>query len=455
MTRTLAPPADRPQPSLQDIYEQDMIAPPAHMREESRIDMGNEDIPVERYYSKEWHDLEVEKVWRKTWQVACRLEEIPNIGDHIVYEIVHDSLIVVRESKDSIRAYVNSCLHRGTQLRKSGGCVQKLQCPFHGWTWGLDGKLRKIPGDWDFRHVDKAKFNLPEAKVGLWGGFVFVNFDENCESLESYLEILPDHFREFQLEDRYMGMHVAKVMPCNWKLVFEAFAEAYHVPVAHSQTVPYYGDSNTQYDTYEDVRHVNRMISAMGVPSPSRLNMDPEKSREAVERDIPFYATGNPLAKDETLRDRIARTARKRISSSTRKDTSNLSDAVAVDLIQYTLFPNFVPYGGVGLSVGYRFRPLGDNPEKSIMEFFYYFPKNPDGSHPEPAKMTWLEEGEDWAKATEMGSTAMIVDQDTDNLRRIQRGLRATRKKGVTLANYQESRIRHFHQTLDAYINRD
>ena len=113
-------PPGRPKPSLQEIYDTDRIVPPAHMREESRVDMGHKDIPVERYFDKGYHDKEVDKIWRKTWQWACRLEDIPNVGDHVVYTIVHDSLIVVRtgEGQDDIHAYVNSCLHRGTMLRK-------------------------------------------------------------------------------------------------------------------------------------------------------------------------------------------------------------------------------------------------------------------------------------------------------------------------------------------------
>ena len=137
-------PPGRPKPSLQEIYDTDRIVPPAHMREESRVDMGHKDISVERYFDKGYHDKEVDKIWRKTWQWACRLEDIPNVGDHVVYTIVHDSLIVVRtgEGQDDIHAYVNSCLHRGTMLRKEGGCVKQFRCPFHGFTWNLDGTLK-------------------------------------------------------------------------------------------------------------------------------------------------------------------------------------------------------------------------------------------------------------------------------------------------------------------------
>ena len=105
------------------------------------------------------------------------------------------------------------------------------------------------------------------------------------------------------------------------------------------------------------------------------------------------------------------------------------------------------------LPITYRFRPNGDDPETSIMEIMFLFSKSPDGSHPAPAKMNMLRADQNWADAPELGSAGRIADQDTDNLMRIQRGLRTSRKPGVTLARYQESRIRHFHGTLDDYMN--
>ena len=445
---------NRPSPSLQEILASDKVPPPAHMTDESWVDIGSDDVPIDRYFDKAFHDREVEKVWRKTWQWACRLEDIPNIGDHVVYDIVHDSVIVVRTGPAStdIRAYVNACLHRGTQLRTEGGCVKQFKCPFHGFTWGLDGCLKDVPEAWDFDHIDWESFSLPELKVDTWGGFVFINFDEQCESLIDYLEILPEHFATFALEDRYKAIHVAKIMPCNWKLCAEAFVEAYHVSSAHPQTVAYYGDSNTQYDTWPGVRHINRMISAQGVPSPSVNHITETMTREMMERDTPFFKSQDESIDGDTPRQYFANVAREKIAKTAGRDFSTLSDSEAIDLIQYTVFPNFVPYGGMGLSAGYRFRPHGDNPEKSIMEIFFLFPKAADGSHPKAAPIVWLSEDEPWSTVEAMGSAAMVVDQDTDNLKRIQKGLRATKKTGVTLANYQESRIRHFHQTLDQYL---
>ena len=445
--------ARRPTPSVQSIFDSDPIAPPEVLREESPPqDQPTSDVSRERYYAPEWHAREVEKIWRKTWQFACRVEEIPNVGDQIVYDIVNDSLVVVRTA-EGVKAFINSCLHRGTMLRTEAGNAKQIRCPFHGWTWNLDGTLKLIPGQWDFPHVDKDKFCLPEAKVGLWGGFVFVNFDADCEPFDTYLENLPAHFEAFALENRYKAAHVAKIMPCNWKLGMEAFIEAYHVPIAHPQVVTYYGDSNTQYDIWPGVRHVSRMLSVQGVASPAMRGVPEQKTVDDLRRDAPFYA-GKPIevAPGETARTKLAERAREKITRSSGKDMSQLSDSEALDLIEYLLFPNMVPWGGQALPIVYRFRPNGDDPDSHVMEIMFLFAKAPDGTHPETATMRMLDPDQPWTDAPELGSAAMVADQDTDNLRRIQKGLKTSRKPGVTLARYQESRIRHFHATLDAYL---
>ena len=448
--------ARRPGPSVQEVFEKDSIQPPAILRTESPAqNQPTDDILAERYFSRRWHELEVEKVWRKTWQFACRVEHIPNVGDQCVYEIVDDSVLLVRTAPDTVKAYINSCLHRGTLLRTETGNAKQIRCPFHGWTWNLDGTLRLIPGQWDFPHVEKGKFCLPELQVGIWGGFVFVNFDPDCEPFESYLENLPEHFEAFDLENRYVAAHVAKIMPCNWKLGMEAFVEAYHVPVAHPQVTAYYGDSNTQYDVWPGLRHTSRMLSVQGVASPSRPATTAQQTIEEMRRDVPFFA-GRPIdvGEGETARGKLAERAREKIGRSSGADMSNLSDSEALDLIEYLLFPNMVPWGGQALPIVYRFRPNGNDPDSHIMEIMFLFAKSADGSHPEPAKMNMLAPDQRWQDAPELGSAAMVADQDTDNLMRIQKGLKTSRKPGVTLARYQESRIRHFHETLDAYMAR-
>jgi hypothetical protein len=197
------------------------------------------------------------------------------------------------------------------------------------------------------------------------------------------------------------------------------------------------------------------MISVQGVPSPAVAGLPPEKTIEHMRRDVPFFA-GKPIepGPGESARGKLAERAREKISKSSGRDMSALSDTESLDLIEYMLFPNMVPWGGQALPITYRFRPYRDDPERSLMEIMFLFAKAPDGSHPPPAPMRLLREDQNWSDAPELGSAARVADQDTDNLMRIQRGLRTSRKPGVTLARYQESRIRHYHETLDDYMRR-
>lgn len=445
-----------PGPTVQDVLSADAIEPPeVLLREYPPEFSGNREISADRYLSQEWHDLEVEHVWRKVWQMACRLEELANVGDHIVYEVATESLIVVRtgEGPTEICAYINSCLHRGTQLRTTGGNIQRFRCPFHGFTWDLEGALVDIPNSWDFPDIKPDEFCLPKAKIAFWGGFVFVNFDEECEPFETYIEVLDNEFRDFPLDDRWKAAHVEKIMPCNWKLALEAFIESYHIGVTHPQTAAYVADANTQYDIFPGSRHVNRMITLEGMPSPNLREVPPEETIRKMQRDVPFHG-GDPIIPQEgdRVRDLLANRAREKLGISARADMSHLSTSEALDAIEYFLFPNLVPWGGQGVPICYRFRPNGNDPHSSIMEIMLLFANPDEGSPPPPCPITKLGLNDSWTDAAALGGAGMVVDQDTDNLIRIQRGLQASKKGAVTLAAYQESRIRHFHETLEHYL---
>jgi len=163
MTITDQPPTRRSKGiSYQQLLDTDTHPVPSVLREENPISVGPVRVPVERYTSRAWFDLEVERLWKRVWQMACREEHIPHVGDHIVYEIVDLSFIVVRVSPTQIKAFWNSCLHRGRLLRDRGAPqAAEFRCPFHGFCWNIDGSLKQIPCEWDFPHIDKDNFNLP------------------------------------------------------------------------------------------------------------------------------------------------------------------------------------------------------------------------------------------------------------------------------------------------------
>ena len=166
----------------------------------------------------------MQHLWPKVWQWACLEEHIPKPGDFQVYDVGPYSAILVRGMDNEIRAFVNSCPHRGMQFAdagSSGSGKQFLRCPFHGMSWNLDGSLKEIPCRWDFPHVEDDEFGLTEIPSGIWGGFVFINFDKDCEPLDDFLEVLPEHFKNWGLEDRYVAIHTYKELPGNWKMCME------------------------------------------------------------------------------------------------------------------------------------------------------------------------------------------------------------------------------------------
>jgi phenylpropionate dioxygenase-like ring-hydroxylating dioxygenase large terminal subunit len=406
------------------------------------------DIAPARYFDPAFHQLEVERVWSRVWQMACREEQIPEVGDSIVYDIADNSLIVVRTAPDQIRAFHNSCLHRGTQLRTKPGRVTRFRCPYHGFTWNLDGTLYEIPSAWDFPHVDQASFCLPEARVGTWGGFVFVNLDPKAGELAEYVEDLPWHFADWPLEDRYLKAHIVRVMPCNWKVALEAFIEAYHTMAVHPQLLATAADSLTEYDIYGP--HVSRMITAVGVSSEhlDRQLDDAEIIRAMLASPAPDITVARGSTAREVLGDRLRASLRSR----TGRDYSAVTDAELLDGIEYFLFPNFMPWAGFLTSFVYRFRPDGQDPDSCVIDIMVLEPIPEGGPCPPSPAIRYLNSDESWADASELGVFGRVFNQDGSTMGRVQRGLRASVRPSITLGRYQESRIRHFHATLDHYL---
>lgn len=439
--------------SVEELLQADSRPVPPPLLEHRPSTLGTADVDTSAYTSQAVHDLEVERVWKKVWQWACRVEEIPNVGDHVVYDIAHLSVIVVRVAEGpgpgAIKAFHNVCLHRGTQLRVDSGNVPQFRCPFHGWTWNLDGSLNWISCDWDFPHVDEAKFSLPEVQLDIWQGFVFINFDDRCEPLHAYLENLPEHFGHFPLEDRFIAIHVERVMPANWKVTMGAFIEAYHSVVTHPQILPYTGDANTQYDIYD--RH-SRMITPFAVASPhiGGRNYEQVEILKTLRNYRGAEAEELVLPEGDRARPYAAEDSRTRIGAIAGADLSNVCDSLMVDAIEYFIFPNMMPWVAYGSPIQYRFRPNGDDVNSTIMTVMMLMPYA--GERPPSAKVHRIAADQPWTSAPQLGGLGAIFEQDTSNLFRVQKGLRASPKKTVTLGEYQEARIRHFHQTIDHYL---
>jgi len=484
------------------------------LRVDSPMEPGPTRVPVDRYFSKEFHDLEVEKVWKRVWQMACHEDDIPDVGDHHVYDIAELSFLIVRSGVDEFKAFHNACLHRGRMLREHHGkWARELRCPFHGWSWNLDGTLKEVPCQWDFASVEPARYRLPEVKLARWGGFVFINPDDRAEPFADFVGDLADHFTLLPYERRYKEAHVAKILRCNWKVAQEAFSEAYHVVATHPTILGAIGDANSKYDVFGNY---SRALSPNGTPSPhltgvpvgeplddgrfytklrhplsgavyervahGRVFVTARDGRtglfsdagERIEGDLGQVdpnmcdwvggrqlpgAESVPLPRSATdaganggnLRAALAAPSREALREVLGDEVDAISDAELIDSIYLTLFPNFHPWGSFSRIV-YRFRPHGGNPDECIHECMYFAPVPKGEKRPPAAPIHWLGPDDDWVDAPELGMLAKVFNQDVYNLPQVQRGLKALKRPEVIFADYGETKLRHFHALLDQWI---
>ncbi|MGE0667124.1 MAG: SRPBCC family protein [Sphingomonadales bacterium] len=443
--------------SVQDLLRQDSRKAPSYLTTESYDFLGDDDIPFERYTSPDYFQQELRLLWPRVWQWACREEHIPEPGDYIVYDFGPYSVIVQRTEGGTIKAFRNACTHRGTKLKpaNSEGSGSQIRCPYHGWTWDLDGKLASFPCEWDFPHVDPADYALGAVQVDTWGGFVFVNLDPDAAPLRDYMHPLPDHIDSAVFEDRYVAMHVQKELNCNWKIASEAFLEAYHVMETHSQLMRASGDANTQYDFYGD--NVNRLINVAG--SPSSFLEDPITEQEILD----CFLIGDRSDVDDkllvpeggTARKVMAQYYRDMVAAQGGADLSGVCDSEIVDSIAYFVFPNQQFFSGVSFPIVYRFRPLGMQHDKTLFDLVILKPRPAHGEPWETAQPVRIRAEESYTVVPGMDPyIGHIYDQDTGNMEAAQEGAMTSGRRGATLANYQEIRIRHMHRTLEKYVGR-
>ena len=448
-----------PGASTADIIASDGDHAPAHLTDPSYRFLGDEDIPYEHYTSRDFFALEQKKLWSRVWQWACRVEDIPKPGDYYVYEIVEKSVLVVRTQDGSIKAYPNACLHRGTQLKPAGSCgrSKELRCPFHGFTWSLEGELTDVPCRWDFPHMEDERFRLPELKVETWGGFVFINFDANAAPLAEHLGILPEHFAQWDLSEKFVALQVRKLLPANWKACLEAFLESFHVLETHPQGVLTVGDANTQYDVYGDT--VSRFVHLVGFPSPHLKETFTQQQlldalmAEGVVEGVGGEASKLLVPEGSTARKVFAEHIQATLGKAYGKDLSHLSISETIDAIEYCLFPNTCFFPSLLFPMVYRFRPNGNDVDSCIFDLLYLQPVPDSGERPDPAEPVELDFEQSFHEVPGLDpGLATIYDQDTGNLIAQQRGFKSSTKPGETLGNYQEVRIRQLHQTLVKYL---
>lgn len=419
-----------------------------------------ERIPVERYYDAGFYQHECEHLWPHVWQMACRLEQIPNVGDWIEYSNVGKSVIVVR-TRDGVKAFHNACRHRGVTLAQGGhGNCQKegFICPFHGWRWNMDGENTFVYGRHLFseHQLDSDDLSLRPCRVELWGGCAFINFDSDAPSFRECIGPVADRLEAHGADKLRAEWWYATELPANWKVAMEAFMEGYHVMKTHPQlqraTPALYnamygsdtGGIGLAANPNLSVRqNIEAQLKHMELLSEGMAGMlhakEVEIARQLVDVDLPEDPAEAVPMWFGIVQDQITRQLQARGEPIPDLNAVAVSDPVhAVEFI----FPHYFLLPFFSSMSSYRIRPTG--PESCLFEI-WSLTAFPEGQEPEPPMepIVLPHDSQDFPP---------IPRQDYSNIPAQQKGLHAEGFDFMRLSKDIEGLISNYQRLIDGYL---
>ncbi|MCL3781326.1 aromatic ring-hydroxylating dioxygenase subunit alpha [Prolixibacteraceae bacterium JC049] len=207
-------------------------------------------LPVEAYYSQEWFDLEQEHIFGKTWHFAGFTEDINEPGDYITAQVGSDNILVIKGNDHKLRAFHNVCRHRGTQLLRAEGNERKaITCPYHDWTYSIEGDLLSIPNqETEFPNLNCKNMGLHKASVDIWRGMIFVHPEPQAPSILQWFNGVEEYLGPHRPEEliEYEEGMTEHTINSNWKIVAENYIDGYHLSHLHSNTLNMYDHSKQE-----------------------------------------------------------------------------------------------------------------------------------------------------------------------------------------------------------------
>jgi phenylpropionate dioxygenase-like ring-hydroxylating dioxygenase large terminal subunit len=409
-----------------------------------------ERIPPQRYYDQEFYDLECKYLWPHVWQMACREEEIPQVGDWVQYWNVGQSVIVVR-TEDGIKAFNNACRHRGAELATGhGSCKAKgFICPYHGWRYSMDGENTFVYAEHVFSEeaLEKDQLNLVPVRVELWGGCVFINFDDDARPLMECIQPFATPLEPRAVEKLKIEAWYLTELPVNWKLAMEAFMEGYHTMRSHPELYLTLPGGLTGYDTspprrfgtpQEFIEAFINFMKTLGNGIGGMVRAHDWEIAEAIkdEVELPDDMAEVPGAFFRILQDEI--TKRRRAQGVPMPDLNSLPPVES----DYFCFPHYFWLPTFANMLCYRIRPLG--PEKCLFELMSLILYPEDEVRPRPVAPEPVPIGDP--------RIPLIPTQDYSNLPRQQRGLHTNGFEYMRLSKEKEGTISRYHQVIDGFI---
>jgi phenylpropionate dioxygenase-like ring-hydroxylating dioxygenase large terminal subunit len=402
-------------------------------------------VPKERYFDPDFYRLECENLWPRVWQMACRLEEIPDAGDFAEYQILDQSVIVVRTQELGVSAFHNACRHRGVAFaqgrgHRPGGFV----CPFHGWCYATDGTNTRVTQVTAFaaENLEPAQLNLVPVRCETWGGCAWINLDDSAPPLRPCIEPFATTHDAWKVESLRAEWWYTARLPVNWKLGEEAFVEQYHVLQSHPQLrIPgRYPGRNGEFDAREFAEselHYLRVMSE-GMAGMVHAN-DVRIAEQLCGLTLPDSYQEARATWEHALNEAVSEAHRARGCDI--PDLNELQDLGYNQSMGYC-FPHYFILPMYSSAIAYRFRPLG--PEETLMDM-WSLTRFPQGQEPEtpPIPDRWEHDDPRWPP---------IPSQDFSNLPKQQRGLHSMSFEYMRLARGTEGHISNYQRVVDAFL---
>lgn len=402
-------------------------------------------VPKERYYDPEFFAMESELLWPRVWQMACRLEEIPEANDYVEYQILDQSVIVVRTPDHGVRAFQNACRHRGVQVAEGrGNCASGFTCPFHGWCYGADGRNTFVsrPRTFSEHNLESGDIDLTPVRCEVWGGCAWINLDDNAPPLRESIEPFATIMDAWKVESLRTEWWYSWRLPVNWKLAEEAFMEQYHVIETHPQLVnpgrfpPKNGAFDPRTFVDSEIHYLHTMSEGMA----GMVHANDVAIAEGLrDIELPADATTAMALWHRTYNDAVTdwhRTAGSDIPDLNELAAQRLNEPMGYCFPHYFILPMY------SSASSYRFRPLG--PEETLMEI-WSLTRYPEGTERERPTAPEVWECDD-------PRLPPIPQQDFSNLPRQQRGLHAKGFEYMRLSEGIEGHISNYHRVIDGFL---
>ncbi len=419
-------------------------------------------ITGDRYYSKEFMQREWDHMWTKIWHIAGRTAELQEAGDYVVHDFMNESVICVRQEDGSIKAFYNTCLHRGQRLVWNNATAPNgFQCPYHGWIWGKDGVLDYAQDPEDFPQGNPCgKMKLEELRCDTWGGFVWYTMAKDGPSLMEFLHPMPEIYKNYPMDTAVRVFWMKINLNTNWKFATDNFSESYHTRTAHPQVPPWI-DQDVDSARHEMFPNGHgRTVQPMRPSLTDRLPDGVPHPYDAVLRQWDIDPDSYPDFETKAMQGWLdLKAAKKRLwKERGYLHYEHMNDEEITDSPHTVLFPNVTLSYLPDQLLLFRTEPHPEDPNKCTFDLWcMVYPVEGQTvvesvmAGPQPMRETELEirDFNDGAGVPEI--EGQIVYQDMMLAEGQQRGMKSRGYKDSYLTG-QETRVRFFHEVLNDYL---